>query len=149
MTARIIVNRIWKHYFGQGIVGTLDNFGQTGERPTHPELLDWLSVELVKNGWRMKSIHRLILTSTAYRQLSAVTDRQSQLDPENQLLGRMPLKRLDAESLRDSLLAVSGELDTRQFGPGDAVSSRADGLVTAVRGPRGWRRSEEHTSELQ
>ena len=141
LTARIIVNRIWKHYFGQGIVGTLDNFGQTGERPTHPELLDWLAVELVKNGWRMKSIHRLILTSTAYRQSSEATARQRELDPENRLVSRMGLKRLDAESLRDTLLAVSGELDTRQFGPGDAVTSRADGLVTAVRGPRGWRRS--------
>ena len=141
LTARIIVNRIWKHYFGQGIVGTLDNFGKTGERPTHPGLLDWLAVELVRNGWRMKSIHRLILTSTAYRQSSAVTARQRQLDPGNRLVSRMSLKRLDAESLRDTLLAVSGELDTRQFGPGDAVTSRADGLVTAVRGPRGWRRS--------
>ena len=141
LTARIIVNRIWKYYFGRGIVGTLDNFGETGDRPTHPELLDWLAVELVRNGWRMKSIHRLILASTAYRQSSAVTRQQLQLDPENQLLSRMPLKRLDAESLRDSLLAVAGELDPRQFGPGDAVSSRADGLVTAVRGPRGWRRS--------
>ena len=141
LTARIIVNRIWKYYFGRGIVATLDNFGETGERPTHPELLDWLAVELVRNGWRMKPIHRLILNSTAYRQSSALTDRAEKLDPENLLLSRMPLKRLDAESLRDSLLAVSGELDTRQFGPGDAVSSRADGLVTAVRGPRGWRRS--------
>ena len=141
LTARIIVNRIWKHYFGRGIVGTLDNFGETGDRPTHPELLDWLAVELVRNGWRLKSIHRLILTSSAYRQSSAVTDRQRQVDPENRLLGRMPLKRLDAESLRDSLLSVAGELDSRQFGPGDAVSARADGLVTAVRGPRGWRRS--------
>jgi len=141
LTARIIVNRIWKHYFGRGIVGTLDNFGETGDRPTHPELLDWLAVELVRNGWRLKSIHRLILNSTAYRQASALTDRAAKLDPDNHLLSRMPMKRLDAESLRDSLLAVSGELDTRQFGPGDAVSSRADGLVTAVRGPRGWRRS--------
>ena len=141
LTARIIVNRIWKYYFGRGIVGTLDNFGETGDRPTHPELLDWLAVELVRNGWRLKSIHRLILTSTAYRQSSSVTDRHQRLDPENYLLGRMPLKRLDAESLRDSLLAVAGELDRSQFGPGDAVSSRADGLVTAVRGPRGWRRS--------
>jgi len=141
LTARIIVNRIWKNYFGRGIVGTLDNFGQTGDRPTHPRLLDWLATELMDNGWRMKSIHRLILTSTAYRQVSAVTKRQLILDPENRLLSRMRLKRLDAESLRDSLLSVCGELDTSQFGPGDAVTSRPDGLVTAVRGSRGWRRS--------
>jgi hypothetical protein len=141
LTARIIVNRIWKHYFGRGIVGTLDNFGQTGDRPTHPKLLDWLATELMNNGWRMKSIHRLILASTAYRQVSAVSKRQLMLDPENRLLSRMRLKRLDAESLRDSLLSVAGELDTRQYGPGDAVTSRPDGLVTAVRGSRGWRRS--------
>ena len=141
LTARIIVNRIWKHYFGRGLVGTLDNFGETGERPTHPALLDWLAVELMEQDWQLKSIHRLILTSTAYRQSSEAREELLSADPDNRLLGRMPLKRLDAESLRDCLLAVSGELDTRQFGPGDAVTSRKDGLVTAVRGPRGWRRS--------
>ncbi len=141
LTARIIVNRIWKHYFGRGIVATLDDFGKIGARPSHPELLDWLAVDLVKRQWRLKSIHRRILLSAAYRQSSTVTQQHRRVDPENRWWSRMALKRLDAESLRDSLLAVSGELDTRQFGTADPVTARADGLVTAVRGEWGWRRS--------
>ncbi|MFP6769177.1 MAG: PSD1 and planctomycete cytochrome C domain-containing protein [Planctomycetaceae bacterium] len=141
LTARIIVNRIWKYYFGRGIVATLDDFGKVGSRPSHPQLLDWLAVDLVGKQWRLKSIHRRILLSTAYRQSSTVSREHLLLDPENRLWSRMELKRLDAESLRDGLLAVSGELDTRQFGTADPVTARADGLVTAVRGQRGWRRS--------
>lgn len=141
LTARIIVNRIWKHYFGRGIVVTLDNFGKAGARPTHPELLDWLAVGLVDSDWSLKSLHRRILLSAAYRQDSAVGELQQRHDPENRLFSRMPLKRLEAESLRDSLLAAAGELEMRQFGPSDPVTARADGLVTATRGPRGWRRS--------
>ena len=141
LTARIIVNRIWKHYFGRGIVVTLDNFGKAGARPTHPELLDWLAVDLVRRDWSLKSLHRRILLSAAYRQESAVGDLQQRQDPDNRLFSRMPLKRLEAESLRDSLLAAAGELEMRQFGPSDPVTARADGLVTATRGPRGWRRS--------
>jgi hypothetical protein len=115
LTARVLVNRIWHHYFGAGLVPTLGDFGALGERPTHPELLDWLASEFVSSGWRLKTLHRLIVTSTAYRQGSANAAAQS-TDPDNRLLGRMRLRRLDAESVRDSLLAVSGRLNTNMFG---------------------------------
>ncbi|MCA9023998.1 MAG: PSD1 domain-containing protein [Planctomycetaceae bacterium] len=141
LTSRVIVNRIWRHHFGRGIVETLDDFGRAGARPTHPELLDWLSVEFVENGWSIKQLHRLIMTSATYRQSSVVTSEQLRLDPENQLLSRMPLRRLEAEALRDSLLAVAGRLDLTPCGPADGVEARGDGLVTSVSGPAGWRRS--------
>ncbi|MEZ6050974.1 MAG: PSD1 and planctomycete cytochrome C domain-containing protein [Planctomycetaceae bacterium] len=141
LTSRVIVNRIWRHHFGRGIVETLDDFGRAGARPTHPELLDWLSVEFVENGWSIKQLHRLIMTSATYRQSSVVTSEQLRLDPENRLLSRMPLRRLEAEALRDSLLSVAGRLDLNPFGPADGVEARGDGLVTSVPGPAGWRRS--------
>ena len=141
LTARVMVNRIWKHHFGRGIVRTLDNFGKTGAPPTHSQLLDWLAVEFVERGWSVKTLHRLLMTSSTYRQSSEVTAAHETLDPENRLLSRMPLRRLDAESLRDSLLFIAGRLDARQFGPGDSVKMRDDGLVTSVESPAGWRRS--------
>ena len=141
LTARVMVNRIWRHHFGRGIVETLGNFGRSGARPSHPELLDWLAVEFMDRGWSMKSLHRLLMTSRTYRQSSRVGPRQERLDPENRLLSRWPLKRMDGESLRDSLLRVSGRLDETPYGPPDPVSVRADGLSTAYEGERGWRRS--------
>lgn len=141
LTARVMVNRVWKHHFGSGIVRTLDNFGKTGARPTHPELLDWLAVEFVRSGWSVKSLHRLIMTSSTYRQSSAVTAVHEERDPDNQLLSRMPMRRLDAESIRDTLLFVSGKLSDRPFGPPDPVEMREDGLVTSVETSAGWRRS--------
>ena len=141
LTSRVMVNRIWKHHFGHGIVRTLDNFGKTGARPTHPKLLDWLAVEFVKQGWSVKSMHRLMMTSSTYRQASNVEPIHEQADPENQLLSRMPLRRLEAESLRDTLLFVSGRLDSRPFGPPDQVKMQSDGLVTSVGSSAGWRRS--------
>jgi hypothetical protein len=141
LTARVMVNRIWKQHFGVGIVKTTDNFGHTGAQPTHPELLDWLAREFVRQGWSQKAIHRLIMTSSAYRQSSITTSEQLRLDPENQLVSRMPLKRMEAEVLRDSLLAVSGRLDETRFGPGDSVDVRSDGLVTPIGSDKGWRRS--------
>ncbi len=141
LTPRVIVNRIWKHHFGRGIVETLENFGRAGARPTHPELLDWLAIEFVESGWSIKHLHRLIMTSATYRQSSEVTPEPMRLDPENRLLSRMPLRRLDAEALRDSLLAVASRLDTTPFGPADGVEARGDGLVVSTPGPAGWRRS--------
>src|SRR5262249_56750971 len=102
LTARVMVNRIWKHHFGRGLVATLQNFGQTGARPTHPELLDWLAQEFVRQGWSVKAMHRLLMTSTVYRQSSARTPVIEKRDPENRLLGRMPLKRMEAEVLYDA-----------------------------------------------
>lgn len=130
LTSRVMVNRIWYHHFGIGLVKSLDNFGVKGEPPSHLELLDWLAVELVERGWSVKQMHRLIMNSRTYRQSSRITEQHQQLDPQNQLLSRMPLRRMDAESLRDSMLFVSGRLDDRQGGRPDSVSVNRDGLVS-------------------
>jgi cytochrome c553 len=123
LTSRVIVNRIWRWHFGRGIVPTTDNFGLLGESPSHPELLDWLARRLVGDGWSLKAMHRLMLNSSTYRMSSgssanpqsAIRNPQS-IDPENRLLHRMPLRRLEAEEVRDALLAVSGQLDLTQGG---------------------------------
>jgi hypothetical protein len=140
LTARVAVNRVWKQHFGTGIVKTLGNFGKAGTPPSHPELLDWLAREFVRQGWSFKAMHRLMMTSATYRQSSAVTPESQKLDPENALFSRMPLTRLDAEALYDTLLLVAGRLDETRFGPGDAVRARPDGLVTPAGTDRGWRR---------
>ena len=139
LTARVIVNRVWKHHFGRGLVSTLDNFGVTGATPSHPELLDWLAVEFVNNGWSIKWLHRLILTSETWQQTSRPPDSERPVDPA--LLWHMPLQRMDAEVLRDSLLSVSGQLDLTPFGPPDQVVEAGNGLVTSSRSDKGWRRS--------
>jgi len=140
LTARVAVNRIWKHHFGSGIVKSLDNFGKAGTPPTHPELLDWLAREFVRQGWSLKKMHRLMMISSTYRQSSAVTPDLEQLDPNNALFSRMPLGRLDAESLYDSLVLVAGRLDETRFGPAGTVQVRQDGLITPSSTSRGWRR---------
>ncbi|MBS0263649.1 MAG: DUF1553 domain-containing protein, partial [Planctomycetes bacterium] len=141
LTARVMVNRLWRHHFGQGIVRTLDNFGKTGTPPTHPELLDWLARRFAENGWSIKQMHRLLVTSTTYRQSSHVTPELEKADPDNVWYGRMSLARLSADELYDALLSVSGQLDPTPFGPADPVDVRGDGLVTPRRTARGWRRS--------
>ena len=141
LTARVMVNRIWKHHFGRGLVESLDNFGKMGTPPSHPELLDWLAAEFMDNGWSIKHIHRLILNSTAWRQSSVVTEEARRLDPENRLLSRMPMQRLDAEQVHDSLLAIAGVLDETPFGAPDQVTVRGDGLVTVNAKDGKWRRS--------
>ncbi|MFO0819109.1 MAG: PSD1 and planctomycete cytochrome C domain-containing protein [Pirellulales bacterium] len=118
LLARVIVNRLWHHHFGRGIVASPNDFGMQGARPTHPELLDFLADELIRGGWKLKPIHRLILTSAAYRQSSQLDEADQRLDPENQWLWRFTPARLQAEIIRDNMLAVSGELDDRMFGPG-------------------------------
>src|SRR5262249_6168346 len=130
-----------KQHFATGIVKSLDNFGKTGQRPTHTELLDWLALEFVTQGWSVKAMHRLIMTSSTYRQSSQMNALQSERDPDNRLLSRYPLRRLDAEALRDALLFVSGELDDTPFGPAERVERRDDGLVTSIGTEKGWRRS--------
>jgi len=117
LTARVLVNRFWMHHFGRGLVGTPGDFGMLGERPTHPELLDWLADDFVRGGWKLKRMHRLIMTSTVYQQVSTRTPQLDQVDAENRLLGRMSLRRLDAEMLRDSVMSVSGKLNRKMFGP--------------------------------
>jgi len=116
LTARVIVNRIWQRYFGRGLVSTTDDFGLRGEPPSHPELLDYLAVELVENRWSLKHIHRLIVTSATYRQ-SALTTHGQQRDPENRLLWRMNRQRLDAEAIRDAILTAAGTLNRQIGGP--------------------------------
>jgi mono/diheme cytochrome c family protein len=141
LTARVFVNRVWSQHFGRGIVESTANFGKTGTPPTHPELLDWLAVSFVENGWSIKSLHRQILNSRAYQQSSHVPKSVQQNDPDNRWLSRMPLRRLEAESVRDSLLAVAGQLNLTPFGRPDSVTARPDGLVTSDRGDAGWRRT--------
>jgi hypothetical protein len=118
LTARVMVNRIWHYHFGRGIVATPSDFGHMGARPTHPELLDWLASELVNGGWRMKAIHRLIVTSAAYRQGSEMDEGARSVDGDDSLLWRFGPRRLEAEAIRDSMLAVSGKLDLTMGGPG-------------------------------
>src|SRR5262249_45782452 len=121
--------RVWKHHFGSGIVTTADNFGRSGALPTHRELLDWLAVQLMERGWSSKAIHRLALTSSTYRQSSRVTPEAERLDPGNVLLSRMPLPRVDAEALRDSILYVAGRLDQTRYGRPQLLFVRHDGMV--------------------
>jgi hypothetical protein len=118
LLARVIVNRIWKHHMGKGLVSSVSNFGTTGDAPTHPELLDWLAQTLIENNWSQKSIHRLILNSAVYRQGVASSMVGLSQDPENNLLWTRRSQRIEAEIIRDRLFQMSGELDTRMFGPG-------------------------------
>ena len=141
LTARVMVNRMWKHHFGAGIVKTLDDFGKMGTRPTHPELLDFLAMEFSSQGWSIKQMHRLIMTSATYRQSSKLTPQHERFDLENRLFSRMAMRRMEAEVLRDSLLSVAGRLDPTPFGKADAVKVGKDGSVSSVGTARGWRRS--------
>ncbi len=123
LTARVLVNRIWQHHFGAGLVRTPSDFGLRGEPPTHPELLDWLAATFVEQGWSIKQLHRTILLSSVYRQSSEGDAKTTANDPENRLLGRMNRQRLDFEALRDSLLFVGGRLDTTAGGPGVEITT--------------------------
>jgi hypothetical protein len=111
------VNRFWEQFFGRGIVETSEDFGTQGDRPSHPELLDWLATEFMRQGWSMKSIHRLIITSATYRQSSRVTPSLQERDPYNRLLARGPRFRIEAEMIRDVILAASGQLSRKIGGP--------------------------------
>ncbi len=117
LTARVMVNRIWQHHFGRGLVATPSNFGTRGEPPTHPELLDWLARSFVTNGWSVKKMHRLILTSRVWRLASAAHPGNEEIDPANALLWRHDRRRLDAEAIRDSMLFASGRLNLDRPGP--------------------------------
>jgi hypothetical protein len=117
LTPRVFVNRVWQQHFGRGIVGTPSNFGLLGERPTHPELLDHLAAQFIKSGWSIKQLHREIMLSTTYRLASTTQAKTFEVDPDNRLLWRMNRRRLDVESFRDAVLAVSGRLDLTMGGP--------------------------------
>jgi hypothetical protein len=141
LTARVFVNRVWLHHFGEGLVSTPDNFGRAGSPPSHPALLDWLATEFVRDGWSTKRLHRLLMTSTAYRQSSARNAGGQSLDPENRLLWRQRLRRLEAESLRDAILTTSGDLNLTMYGPPVPMVRRGDGEVVTPADATGSRRS--------
>lgn len=119
LLARVIVNRLWRQHFGKGIVPTTNDFGSQGEKPTHPELLDWLASDLVENGWRLKRIHRAILLSATWMQNGQSRPEVVKLDPENRLWARQPARRLEAEAIRDALLQVGGKLEDKMYGPSE------------------------------
>lgn len=129
LVARVLVNRVWLHHFGRGLVGTPADFGVMGERPSNPGLLDWLASDFAGHDWRLKRLHRLIMTSTAYRQASLRETRGEQRDPGNQLYWRKPVQRLDAEVIRDSILATSGALNLAMFGPPVPVRPDVHGQI--------------------
>ncbi len=138
LTARVMVNRIWQHHFGRGIVPSSSDFGKLGEKPTHPELLDWLAGRFVESGWDLKAMHRLILLSRTYRMSSEPGSANLEKDPRNLNFWRYDMRRLTAEELRDSILAVSGNLDRRTGGPWVYPPLPAEVLATASRPGAGW-----------
>jgi hypothetical protein len=138
--ARVMVNRIWQHHFGAGLSVTPDNLGLSGAKPSHPELLDYLADEFVKSGWSVKAMHRLILRSAVYKQSSAPRPDLEKMDPDNRLLGRFPLQRLDAEAVRDAFLSVAGDLDTRIGGPYVPSRRTKDGTVDVADNQDGAKR---------
>jgi hypothetical protein len=141
LTARVMVNRLWQHHFGRGIVPTPNDFGKLGEPPTHPELLDWLASEFVAGGWKLKRMHRLLMTSSAYRMSVRGQEKALRLDPANTLFWRFNLRRLSAEEVRDSMLAVSGKLNPRMGGPSVYPPIPREVLAGQSRPGAGWKTS--------
>ena len=145
LTSRVMANRIWLQHFGEGLVSTPEDFGTLGAAPSHPQLLDWLAREFVHSGWSIKHMHRLIMTSSAYRQRSTLDEATQatslQLDADNRLLWRQRVRRVDAEPLRDAMLSVAGLLDQRLFGSPVPVARRGDGEVNVADGQNDRRRS--------
>ncbi len=137
LTARVIVNRVWQQYFGRGIVETENDFGTQGTSPSHPELLDWLALELVAKKWSLKELHRLIVTSHTYRQSSAVRTDLHEVDPNNYLLARQSRLRLDAEVVRDVALTACGLLSRKQGGP-PVYPPIPDGVMGQGQVKRDW-----------
>lgn len=129
LLARVIVNRVWMHHFGRGLVESAGDFGYLGSKPSHPELLDWLAADFVENGWSLKRLHRQILTSRTWRQRSTRDPNRDELDPDNRWLSRQNVRRLEAETLRDALLAVSGKLNPKAFGTPIPIMKTTDGSV--------------------
>ncbi|MEZ5402358.1 MAG: DUF1549 and DUF1553 domain-containing protein [Bryobacteraceae bacterium] len=144
LTARVMVNRMWHYHFGRGIVSTPNDFGRMGGRPSHPELLDWLANEFVAGGWRMKPLHKLIVTSETYRQasVSPIEKQASEKDPENALLWKHSRRRLTAEEIRDGMLAVSGRLNTKAGGP-SVITPVDQALVDLLYKPSQWAVTED------
>ncbi|HEX3148009.1 MAG TPA: DUF1549 and DUF1553 domain-containing protein [Gemmataceae bacterium] len=140
LTVRVMANRIWQHHFGTGIVATADNLGVSGAKPSHAELLDYLAAEFVRSEWSIKELHRLIMASAVYRQASAPRPELEKIDPDNRLLARFPSRRLDAEAIRDAMLAISGDLDPQAGGPFVASKRTPEGVVEVAENDAGARR---------
>jgi hypothetical protein len=145
LTARVMVNRLWLHHFAVGLVATPDNFGKTGSPPSHPELLDWLATEFMARKWSIKAMQRLIVTSSTYKQISAYqADRHAgakRIDPDNRLMWRQRLRRLEGEAMRDAVLAVSGTLNPQMYGSPVPMVRSGDGEVNTPNDANGNRRS--------
>jgi hypothetical protein len=141
LTARVLVNRLWQHHFGRGIVRSPNDFGLHGDRPTHPELLDWLAGEIVRRGWRLKALHRLILTASTYQMSSRGNPAGLAADPANDLFWRFDLRRLTAEEVRDSVLAVTGTLNPKMSGPGTYPELPREVLAGQSMPGYGWGKS--------
>ena len=134
------VNRVWQHHFGAGLVATIDNLGISGASPSHAELLDYLAGQFVRDGWSQKALHRLLVNSATYRQTSAVESRAFVRDPDNRLLWRYRLQRLDAEAMRDAMLAVGDQLDRAFAGPYVPTTRDDGGEVSVKQGAAGANR---------
>ena len=144
LTARVIVNRIWQHHFGRGLVATPNDFGAMGLPPTHPQLLDWLAAEFVQSGWSIKTLHRLIMSSSTYRRASVAANAEARrIDPDNTLLWRQHMRRLEAEELHDAMLVVSGALNPERGGRGFFPRLDRQALAGASRPGQGWEPSAE------
>jgi hypothetical protein len=138
LTARVIVNRVWQHHFGRGIVRSANNFGELGSPPTHPELLDWLALWLIDHDWKLKPLHRLIMTSNTYRMSSAGEERALSVDPTNDLFWRFDMRRLSAEEIRDATLVASGQLNRDVYGPSVFPKLSREILATQSQPGLGW-----------
>ena len=144
LTARVMVNRIWQHHFGTGLVDTPSDFGRMGSKPSYPQLLDWLAAEFIRSRWSIKHVHRLILSSSTFRQSSRPRVQALKKDAQSRLLWRFPPRRLEAEAIRDSILAISGKLNPKMYGEGFDFFNQKGGLADykskRTFGPDGWRR---------
>ena len=143
LTARVMVNRIWQHHFGRGIVGSSNNFGNIGDRPTHPKLLDWLATRFMQGGWKLKSMHKLIMLSSAYQMSSQSSEKELAADPANNLYWRFNMRRLSSEELRDSVHAANGSLNLKMGGPSIYPIIPKEVLAGQSRPGAGWGNSSE------
>ena len=143
LTARVIVNRIWQWHFGEGLVATANDFGVMGQKPTHPELLDYLATEFIRSGWNVKELQKLMLRSNTFRVSAEWDEKAAAIDPDQVLLWRWRPRRLEAEAIRDSLLAVSGRLNPQMHGPGIYPDVPESVLAGQSRPGDGWGKSDE------
>ena len=143
LTARVMVNRIWQHHFGRGIVGSSNNFGNIGDKPTHPELLDWLATRFMQGGWKLKSMHKLIMLSSAYQMSSQSSQKELAADPANKLYWRFKMRRLSSEELRDSVHVANGSLNLKMGGPSIYPIIPQEVLAGQSRPGAGWGNSSE------